>query len=213
MAPNFKDIAGERFGRLVAIECIGVDNEKRALWRCRCDCGRETIVQGKSLRSGNTKSCGCLNLDLATSRIVALNTTHGQSHSVLFGRWGNMLCRCYNSHSVNYKDYGARGIKVCDEWHDFATFYKWAMEHGYSESLTIDRIDPNGNYEPSNCRFATKRQQAENRRSSRIIEYAGEALCLSAWARKFGMHPSNLHGLSDEEALIKIERYSRRNNQ
>lgn len=203
-ASNFKDISGERFGRLTAVEHVGTNSSGGALWLCRCDCGSETIVAGKSLRSGNTKSCGCLNRDASTERIVKLNTTHGKSSTRLFKRWCSMLTRCYNQKATNYKDYGGRGIKVCDEWHNFPTFEEWALSNGYAPNKSIDRIDLNKGYEPGNCRFTTAAMQAENRRTTRMLEFDGETHSLAAWARKYGKDPTNLQGLSKEAAIKKL---------
>lgn len=121
-----------------------------------------------------------------------------------------MFTRCYNPHATNFKDYGGRGISVCDEWRDFAKFAEWALNSGFDESLSIDRINPNGDYCPENCRWVDAKAQANNRRSTREISFEGETKSISEWARFFGMHPSNLHGLSDEEVLIKLQRYARR---
>ena len=205
-----KNEIGNRYGRLVVTEFAGIGAEKRALWRCRCDCGKETVVDGKSLRSGNTKSCGCLNVDNSTKRIVALNTKHGKTNHPLFGRWSNMLCRCENPHAINYADYGGRGITVCEEWHDFQKFYDWAMESGYSPGLSVDRIDNSKGYSPDNCRWATLNEQAANRRSTRLIEFQGETHCLSEWARKFGVDPTNLSGRPDDVIKAKLSEYANR---
>ena len=201
------DETGNRYGRLTVIGFAGVGAEKRALWRCRCDCGRETVLPGNNLRSGNTKSCGCLNIDMSTKRIVKLNTKHGKTHDPLFKRWSSMLTRCENPNAINYKDYGGRGIKVCEEWHDFEVFYNWAVANGYKPKLTIDRIDSNGNYEPGNCRFANRITQAQNRRSTRFIEFNGETMCLVDWAMEYGVDPTNLQGHTDEEIIQALSRY------
>ena len=204
------DETGNRYGRLTVLEFAGIEKRKHALWRCRCDCGNEIVVQGKNLRSGNTKSCGCLNADKSKERIVAFNTKHGKTHDPLFRRWSNMLTRCENPNAINYADYGGRGITVCEEWHDFQTFYDWAMSSGYEPGLTIDRVDNGKGYSPDNCRWATSREQAENRRSTRLFEFNGETHCLSKWARMFCVDPTNLQGKSDEEIRRKLAEYARR---
>ena len=209
-ASNFKDISGQKFGRLTAIECVGKNRANYAMWRCRCDCGKETTVASNSLRSGNTRSCGCLSVDLSTSRIVSRNTTHGKTHTVLFRRWTGMHTRCENERAVNYKDYGGRGISVCNEWAAFIPFYEWAMANGYEPRLTLDRIDPNGDYCPDNCRWIPASEQAKNRRSTRYITFGGERMCLADWARKYHVDPTTLQGRSDKEIARKLSEYARR---
>lgn len=188
------DIAGQRFGRLTAVKHIGSKNG-RAVWLCKCDCGKETIVYGKSLRSGNTKSCGCLNIDSSTERIVKFNTKHGGTNSRIFRIWGNMKTRCYNKNAINFQDYGGRGITVCDEWkEDFSAFRDWALNNGYSPNLTIDRVDNEKGYSPDNCRWATPKEQANNRRGNRPITHNGETHTISEWADIIGI---------DDDTLLK----------
>lgn len=173
---KFKDLTGQRFGRLVAIEICGNDNKGHYCWRCKCDCGNYKVVANYNLKNNSTKSCGCLSKEIKTK--------HNKSNTRLYRIYYAMRQRCYNLKYSRYFDYGGRGIKICDEWkNDFMNFYNWAMENGYRDGLTIDRIDVNGNYEPNNCRWITKEAQQGNTRKSRFIEYNGEKKTLAEWSR------------------------------
>ena len=167
--PPLKDLTGQRFGRLVAIERAGSTPKREASWLCQCDCGRVVIVPSYNLRSGNTKSCGCFNSAESKRRF----TTHGKSTCRLHRVWDNMKQRCYNPSNARYHQYGGRGITICDAWRfDFQSFYDWAMSHGYDENApkgkcTIDRIDNDKGYSPDNCRWVDMKVQRHNRSDSR----------------------------------------------
>lgn len=179
----FKDLTGQRFGRLTVLAPDGKDPQGRYKWRCRCDCGNEKTTTGTYLTRGETRSCGCLHTEVVSAHNKSeakkestrrWNSTykykHGSTGSRLYRVWGGMKKRCYNPKEKAYKDYGGRGITVCDEWKaSFEAFCEWAMANGYDENAaygecTIDRIDVNGNYEPTNCRWVPMAEQNKNKR-------------------------------------------------
>lgn len=160
---NNLDLIGKKFGRLTVIEKVAGKTKKYSYWKCLCDCGDEKVVEKSSLTSGNTKSCGCYRKEV-TAR---LKYRHGLRNTSLFERWHSMINRCKNPGCSGYKNYGGRGIFVCEEWKRFENFYEWSMNNGYSHELQIDRINNDGNYEPSNCRWVTRSENCKNRRTSK----------------------------------------------
>ena len=259
---KFKDLTGQRFGKLMVVsradDYIKPNGNKIIQWRCVCDCGNEVVVRGEYLRSGQTKSCGCLTsenlvgmkfgrltvmdrespkskkakglwvckcecgnvIKVNTSDLKSGNTTscgckrketlrqlrtkHGESNTRLYNVWSDMKKRCYNTKNVDYKNYGGRGITVCDEWMDFQNFYEWAIANGYDETAprgqcTIDRIDVDGCYEPENCRWVDRYIQMNNKRNNRILTYNGESHTLAEWS-EIGNIPYN----SEKSRLNKL---------
>lgn len=151
------DMTGQKFGRLTVIEYAYSDKEKKAVWLCRCDCGNTCYARGKSLRTGVKQSCGCYQRE----RTREASVKHGGCGTKLRNSWKAMKARCYDPNSYGFPWYGGRGITVCDEWlHSFGAFRDWALANGYREGLSIDRIDADGNYEPSNCRWISKSENS-----------------------------------------------------
>lgn len=202
---NLKDLTGQKFGKLTVIKKIGTDKRYNTLWLCKCECGNDKIVARDKLVVGHTKSCGCARKEHA----IKLNKIHGLSNTKIGYTWRGMKSRCYNPKNENYKNYGERGIKICDEWlNDFMNFYNWALNNGYKEDLSIDRIDPNANYEPSNCRWITLKEQARNTRRNHMITYNNETHCLAEWAEILSIDYNKLkyqmYKINDFEKAITI---------
>lgn len=185
---NKIDMIGKRYGKLLVLkesEPYCAKDRKRITWLCQCDCGNTISVWGESLRSGHTSSCGCLNKEINSVRMVK----HNKTNTRLFNIWQGMRSRCYNKNDLNsYPRYGGRGIKMCGKWkNDFQTFYEWSMENGYSDDLSIDRIDNGGDYEPGNCRWVSSFVQSRNKRNNRFYTCDGKTLCLTDWSKESGI--------------------------
>lgn len=174
------ELVGQRFGRWTVIAFAGRTKDRQLLWLCRCDCGNEGVVRTYALKKGRSKSCGCLNKEV-TSKV---KSTHGMSHTKLYRVWRAMINRCTNPNQKSYERYGQRGIRVCDKWLTFEGFLE-DMGASYQEGLTLDRIDVNGDYEPSNCRWVSMKKQSNNRRSNHLIEFQGEKMTFSEASERF----------------------------
>ena len=184
------DISGKKYGKLSVIDIAGRTPRKQVTWNCVCDCGTKLIVIGCSLRSGNSKSCGCKKRESTKKR----NKKHGYANrgkkTRLYNIWIAMRQRCSNPKHKSYDRYGGRGIRVCAEWNSFKAFRDWALKNHYHKTLSIERIDNNGNYEPNNCKWASDISQANNKINNRHITYLGQRKTLAEWSRLTGVEYS-----------------------
>lgn len=216
-SPNFQDLTGATYGRLTVISYAGKTKRNRTLWNCICECGNKVVAQSDRLKVGDKKSCGCVNHDIRSKTCAKRNTTHGKRNTRLYVVWWDMRRRCNDAKVPEYKNYGARGIKVCAEWESsFETFYRWAMANGYDETAkrgacTIDRIDVNGDYCPENCRFVDLMVQAGNKRNNRFITHNGKTMTQSEWGRYYGKNRSFFCGTDEliERRMNGCDEYMR----
>lgn len=199
-----EDLAGKRFGSLVAISRVENSGAKTR-WLCRCDCGNHKVCTYQMLTQNKVKSCGCL--------VSRRNFTHGLYGTRIRGIYYKMLNRCNCETSKSYDNYGGRGIKVCKELSGekgLINFYKWSMDNGYSDELSIDRIDVNGDYCPENCRWTTPLVQQNNRRNNINIEHNGESHTLSQWCRMAGVNYKTAlrkyHNNVPLDIILKVKR-------
>ena len=218
------DLTGRVFGRLKVIgfhhtevKYYGEKKKKclKHYWLCECTCKNKVIVEGGSLRSGNCKSCGCLMREIVSKD----KKKHGEADTRLYKVWQGMRRRCYDEKCKNYKNYGGRGIEVCKEWRDnYIPFRDFMMSLGYDGTLprdvqTLERINVNGNYEPTNCKLATKKEQNVNKRSNHTVTYKGVTKTVTEFAEEYGidvdtiLNRINNHGYSIEEAIEKPIRH------
>lgn len=186
------ELTGMKFGRWTVIKKVK-SNKNIAVWECVCECGTIKNVGSHYLRNGNSKSCGCYNREVA----ILSNTTHGKTYTRLYSTWCKMKGRCTNPKLKVFKYYGGRGITIYEEWFKFEKFYEWALSNGYNDTLTIERKDNNGNYEPENCCWIPQSEQTKNRTNTVYIE----GLCLAEFCR--------LHNIKYKYAYKK---YSERKN-
>ena len=191
---------GEKFGKLTIVEYLGQGKntkDKHFRYKVKCECGEEEVVSSTLLRTKKRMCCKCSRKE---------NTKHNMSRTRLYGIYRSMKQRCYLKTSKAYKYYGGRGIKVCDEWrNDSSKFFEWALANGYKDGLSIDRVDVNGNYEPSNCRWTTAVVQANNQRTNRKLTYNGETHGIYEWERIMGL-PHNLIGVRIRECGWSAEK-------
>lgn len=208
------DITGKKFNKLTVLGFDHRTGRRRMIWKCQCDCGNIVYVDGTHLKNGHTKSCGCINIE----RIGNLNKKTGEAGTRIYFVYHNMHMRCEREVDDQYKNYGGRGIRVCDEWsgeNGFENFLRWAQETGYDPNAkrgecTLDRIDVNGNYSPDNCRWATQLEQCNNKRNTLRISINGEVDTVTNMVRKYGLNYDNLRhyakgGRNEKYPHLKIE--------
>lgn len=183
---RFKDLTGQRFGRLVAVEYSGQNAQRNGLWLCRCDCGTSRQYPSTSLTNGHTRSCGCMAHEETSARF----RVHGKAKTPTWQCWSNMRRRCTDATQPMYHLYGGRGISVCLRWSKFQNFL--ADMGVRPPGTSIDRLDNNGNYEPSNCRWATAVQQANNKRNNRLVTVNGRTQTIAQWSSEIGIGASTL---------------------
>ena len=199
------DLTGKKFGKL---EVIGVHDtgSRKTYYVCQCDCGNIKVVRADALISGATKSCGCIKKEHDKINLTA-NHKHKMSGTRIYETWQDMKRRCYNKQNARYDRYGGRGITVCDEWlNNFQSFYDWAISNGYSDDLTIDRIDNDGNYEPSNCRWSTAKEQCNNRGSNINITIGNATKSLMCWCEIFNVDTKRTMARYSRDGFISIDR-------
>ena len=219
------DMTGYKTGLITVLERAG-SAQGQSTWLCKCACGKTFIQYGGILRKGSVKSCGHLRNSKIERQKIAYKTIaktkHGASCDRLYFMWASMKGRCYTKSNPSYHNYGGRGIVVCNEWkNDFSAFRQWAIENGYDENAprgecTLDRIDNNGNYEPSNCRWITMLEQCKNRRRAVLITYNGETHSTKEWANITGLPQHTIYeryryGWEPAEIFTPIDQHRKRN--
>lgn len=178
---QFRDLTGERFGRLLVEGTSGYNKHHQLYWKCECECGKYKEVLGSSLRNGMTQSCGCLQKEAASK----INYKHGMAKTPIFNIWWSMMQRCYDKNSQAYNRYGGRGINVCNQWQQFEGFY--ADMGDKPKDMSLDRIDNNGDYSPENVKWATAKDQANNRKSNVVLEHNGKKQTMQQWSDELGL--------------------------
>jgi hypothetical protein len=198
---RFRDLTGERFGRLLVQRKDGYNKHHQLYWLCECDCGNYKLVLGSLLRNGETQSCGCLHKEVTGN----INRKHSLANTPIYSLWNSMIDRCHLPTSHTYNRYGERGISVCERWHNFENFY--ADMGDKPEGMSLERIDNNGDYCPENVIWATAKQQANNRKSNVVLEHNGKKQTMQQWCDELGLKIGtvwarlNVYGYTVEQAL------------
>lgn len=204
---NKINMIGFKVGKLTVISESGRISSQVS-WLCQCECGNTSIIQGYELRKGNRTSCGkCTNIGQKQKK-------HGMYQTRIYSIWENMKARCNCPSEKHYMNYGGRGIKVCQSWNEFENFYKWAIQNGYNDNLTIDRIDNDKGYSPDNCRFVSRIVQQNNRRVNKTITYNNETHTIAEWSRIKNIKASTIrarlkYGWKDTEKILSNTNYSK----
>jgi len=180
---RFQDLTGQTFNRLFVLGWAGRNKHGRLMWNCRCSCGNELLVSGNALSRKNTKSCGCLKNEITGNR----RRTHGLSRSPEYKSWSQMISRCENENNPDYQSYGGRGISICREWRNSFEQFLTDMGNMPDSSFEIERMNNDGGYCPTNCRWATRKEQTRNKRTTRWLEHNGERRSLAEWAEIYGI--------------------------
>ena len=205
--PKFVDLTGRRFGRWLVLS--RAENKARTQWLCVCDCGTTKSVQGANLTNGTSISCGCYRDELPRTAQTAAVTRHGMTDSPTWNSWMAMIKRCYGKYSINYANYGGRGIEVCKRWVD--SFEEFLADMGERpEGMSIDRINVNGNYEPGNCRWATRKQQARNTTTNKIVLFEGKSYCQKELAEKLGIGAQTIRKRMRKGIPLEMPRWNGR---
>lgn len=197
------DLTNKKIGRWKVLKEGTRDKNNHLRWLCKCECGVIKEVAGSSLRQGKSNSCGCLKSNLQSER----NFKHGESDTRLYKIWGGIKSRVLNENDTSFEYYGGRGITICDEWIEFIPFRDWSLTNGYNDELSIDRIDVDGNYEPSNCRWISMEKQMSNMTTNNLITYNGKTKTLTEWSHSLGIkrstlsHRINHQGMSIQEVI------------
>ena len=208
-----RDIANQKYGRLTALEYSHTvksasGKSRRTYWVFQCECGNIKVLRMDGVVSGKIKSCGCLkkeqdeiNLNRKGSKPTKYNS-EGLSNHPLYHKWLGIKRRCYNKNDSSYDNYGGRGITMCDEWlYDFKSFFDWSINNGWEEGLQIDRIDNDGNYEPSNCRFVDIKTNCNNRRTTIKITFNGITKSATEWAEDLNVNPKDIYYLHNRKGI------------
>ena len=201
-----EDITGQRFGRLVALNFSHKNKSRKTYWDFQCDCGNIKTLRTDTVKSGKVQSCGCLkkeqesiNLNREGSKPTKYDS-NGLSKHTLYRKWLGMKSRCYDINDSHYKRYGGRGITICDEWlYSFMAFYNWSIENGWEEGLEIDRINNDKGYLPDNCRYVSRKENCNNRSTTRKIELNNVSHSIAEWCELFNINSKSLYEKSDEE--------------